>query len=238
MVGEKGKRYYNELEGFTINDTDDIVFTKIVDYLKDSIRNKNSRVIAFFEKNEDFRKFFSNSQNKTTFIKALETLNTNDKLAVRNYYLILLHQLSAINYKDKSHFVSTTKDYKTAKRFGGNQRDKTDQVILHCWQPILHEKQIVLKCGLPAYKTSPYSYQKEITIFGGIFPHFISGIEVAKTKSFYPNPNIFNGKITKDTFLYGLNIDQSNFEVIAKLTNYKKTIITDGKDTWENSTKR
>lgn len=232
MVGEKGKRYHMDLDSFMINDTDESVYEKIADYFKVTIRNKNIKVANFFETNEELKKYFSTSQNKQKFVDTINKLKPKEKLAVRNYYLILLHQLSAIKYRDKSHFVSTSVDYRIAKKFSGSI---DDQIILHCWQPITHNnKQIVKKCSLPIYTSFPYSYQKEITIYGAIFPHFISGIEVALTKRFYPNPHIFNTVITRDTFLFGLNIDQKNFKDMVRLTNYKKTIASDGIDIWEN----
>ncbi len=236
MVGDKSKRYFKDLDGFTLNDTDNSVFDKIMDYFNESIKNKNRSVQAFFENNSELKNFFSTKKNKKIFSNALKPLNIIDKLAVRNYYLILLHQISAINYRNKSHFVSASSNYDVAKKFSGLSKNKIDKIILHCWQPIKREHQIVQKCGLPTCGNAPYFYQKEITIFGGIFPHFISGLEITNAKRFFPNPNIFNNEITNDIFLGGLNINQSDFKTIIKKTNYKKSIVTDGTETWEENT--
>ena len=235
IVGDKSKRYFKDLDGFTLNDTDNSVFDKIMDYFKESIKNKNKGVQAFFENNSNLKIFFSTKQNKKIFSNALKPLNKIDKLAVRNYYLILLHQISAINYRDKSHFVSASTKYDVAKTFSGLNKNKIDKTILHCWQPIKREYQIIQKCGLPTYVSAPYFYQKEITIFGGIFPHFISGLEITHSNLFFPNPNIFNNEITNSIFLDGFNINQSDFKTIIKKTNYKKSIISDGNETWEEN---
>lgn len=236
MVGEKGKRYFQNLDGFEINNTEYYVFDKIMKYFEDSLKNKNPFVAKFFERNKDLKEFFSNRDNKKEFVKIIAKLNNRDKLAVRNYYLILLHQLSAVNYKDKSHFVSTSSNYGIAKSFAESKKSKADRIIIHCWQPVSLERKIAQKYGLPTYKIYPYPYQREITILGGIFPHFIMGIEIEHSNKFYPNPNIFKKDITKDTFLYGLDIDQSNFDDVISSTNYKKMIVSNGLDIWEENT--
>ena len=83
------------------------------------------------------------------------------------------------------------------------------------------------------YSVGPYDYQREFSILGGILPHFISGLEIIRTNDFYPNPNIFKADITNELFFSGLAIDQSNFDDVLNLTNYKRTLITDGINVWD-----
>lgn len=235
MVGEKAKRYYINDDGFEIDNVDNYVFNKIMKYFKTSLKNRNPNIISFFDRNIDLKNFFSESKNKGVFLKIIDRLNESEKNIIRNYYLILLHQMAAINYKNKSHFVSTSEDYSIALEFSESSKDQ-NRVVLHCWQPIKIERNVVKKYNLPIYTLGPYHYQREFSILGGILPHFILGIENARTKEFYPNPNIFRSEITNKTFLYGLNIDQTDFEDILELTNYKKSIVTNGIHMWENST--
>tara|TARA_R110000868_G_scaffold144361_1_gene363345 strand:- start:6090 stop:6983 length:894 start_codon:yes stop_codon:yes gene_type:complete len=237
MVGEKAQRFYTDDDNFNINETSDYVFEKIMKYFKASLKNKNTNTVTFFNRNTTLRDFFSDKSNKALFLNKIESVTENERIAIRNYYLVLLHQLASINYKNKSHFISTSRDYAIAEKFSINKLEP-HRIILHCWQPIKMENNIIRKYNLPSYSVGPYHYQKESTILGGILPHFISGLELTSTKDFFPNPNIFNADITNKIFLKGLEIDQINFHEIANLTNYKRTLSTDGIAMWENKTSR
>ncbi len=214
MVGEKAQRYYTNEENFKIDEAYDHVFEKIMEYFKTSLKNKNTYNIYFFERNLALKEFFSNRGNKKIFLEKIEDATQRERISIRNYYLTLLHQLASINYKKKSHLVSGTEDYKIAQKF-------SKEVILHCWQPIKMERNVVKKYKLPLYSFGPYDYQKEFSFIGGILPHFISALEITTTNEFFPNPNIFKRNITTEHFLHGLEIDQSNFDDIVKLTSYK-----------------
>lgn len=236
IVGEKAKRYYIDDNSFKINDYEDAVFKIIIKYFKDSIKNKNESIKYFFERNSSLRDFFNDKNNKRIFQEKIRNASDLEKLAIRDYYLTLLHQLAAINYKNKSHFVSTSRDYEIADSFSKSKKEKY-RVILHCWQPIRNEKNIVKKFNLPTYSCHPFQYQKEYSLLGGILPHFIHMIEFCHQNKFVPNPNIFNQDINEYSLYYGLDIDQNNFLEIFKLTNYKRSITTNGNVYWENSTK-
>lgn len=233
MVGEKAKRYYIDDGSFEIDNYQDVVFEKIIKYLNDSIKNKNKNTITFFERNIYLKEFFSNKYNKSQFIDFISNASIQEKLLIRNYYLILLHQLAAINYKNKSHFVSTSEDYRIAEKFSKSSSN-IERVILHCWHPFKKELNIVRKYKLPTYTLGPYHYQKEYSLIGGILPHYIAGIEFTHLDKFYPNPNIFKQEISNELFYSGLDIDQSNFDEILSLTSYKSSIATNGFEIWEN----
>ena len=235
MVGDKANRYYTINENFKIEDANDFVFNKIMDYFKSSLKSKNKNTINFFERNKKLKEFFSNKNNESIFLERIESANKDERLYIRNYYLTLLHQLAAINYKNKSHFVSTSEDYKIAVKFA-NKNSDGHSIVLHCWQPINRERCTIKKYNLPLYSIGPYDYQKEFSVLGGILPHYISGLEIKSTNDFYPSPNIFNQDITNETFLNGLEIDQRNFHTIIKLTNYKTAIVTDGQNMREINT--
>lgn len=232
MVGEKAKRYYIDDSSFEIDNYENIVFDKIIKYINDSIKNKNRNIISFFERNYFLKDFFSNRDNRAEFLEKIENASDSEKILIRNYYLALLHQLAAINYKNKSHFVSTSSDYKIAEKFAKSKRN-VEKVILHCWQPKKIEVNIVRRYNLPTYSINPFHYQKEYSLIGGIFPHFIFGIEFSHLNEFYPNPNIFKQNISNETFLSGLNIDQTDFSKVLNMTNYKKAIISNGFEMWE-----
>lgn len=233
MVGEKAKRYYIDDNSFKISDYEDVVFEKIIKYFNDSIKNKHKNIKFFFDRNSAFRDFFIDKNNKSIFKEKIRKASEQEKLVIRDYYLTLLHQLATINYKNKSHFVSTSEDYLIAESFSKSRKEQY-RVILHCWQPIKHEKHTVKKFSLPTYTFHPFQYQKEYSLLGGILPHFIHMIEFCYLNKFVPNPNIFNQDINEYSFYYGLDIDQSNFFSVLELTNYKKSITTNGSIYWEN----
>lgn len=235
MVGEKAVRYYTDNENFRIEDANEYVFDKIMEYFNSSLKSKNLNTIYFFDRNTRLKEFFSERDNRRIFLETIERADIDERLSIRNYYLTLLHQLAAINYKKKSHFVSTSGDYKIAEQFACHDIDG-HTIILHCWQPIKKERQVIKKYNLPIYSVGPYDYQKEFSVLGGILPHYISGLEIKSSNDFYPNPNIFRQEITNETFLNGLEIDQRNFHDIIKLTNYKTVIESNGLDMWEIST--
>ncbi|MDH6254205.1 hypothetical protein M2347_003932 [Chryseobacterium sp. H1D6B] len=234
MVGEKAKRYYIDDNSFRIEEYENKVFGKIIKYFNDSLKNKNENIKYFFERNSVLRDFFTDKKNKQIFQEKIREASKLEKLAIRDYYLTLLHQLAAINYKNKSHFVSASKDYKIAREFSSSRKEKY-RVILHCWQPIKNEKSIVKKFSLPTYSFHPFQYQKEYSLLGGILPHFIHVIEFCDQNKFVPNPNIFNQDITKYSLYYGLEIDQSEFFEVLEHTNYKRSMTTNGTVYWENS---
>lgn len=235
MVGEKSRRYYSLDGNFNIDDTDDYVFEKISKYFKDSLKNKNPNCVYFFSRNKVLANFFADKHNKNRFLRIVENANHHERLHIRNYYLTLLHQLAAINYKNKSHFVSTSEDYKIAEKFARQNTD-SNKVILHCWQPIRQEREIITKYDLPKYSLGPFDYQKEFSVLGGILPHFISGLELMSTNRFYPNPNIFCNEVSDQIFITGLEIDQTNFGKVLALTNYRRSLVTDGQSIWEGVT--
>jgi len=236
MVGEKSRRYYSLDGNFDIDDTDNYVFERISKYFKDSLENKNLNCTYFFIRNSTLANFFADKNNKYIFLRIIEKADYQERLHIRNYYLTLLHQLAAINYKNKSHFVSTSEDYKIAEKFARQNTD-SNKVILHCWQPIVKEREIITKYNLPKYSLGPFDYQKEVSVLGGILPHFISGLELMSTNRFHPNPNILNNEVSDQIFITGLEIDQTNFRKVWALTNYRRSLVTDGESIWEGASK-
>jgi len=234
MVGEKAKRYYLDGTEFSIDTIDNHVFEKIATYFENSLGNSKPYIASFFNRNTDLKKFFSDQNNRQLFSETINNADASEKLIIRNYYLTLLHQLATLNYKNKSHFVSTSEDYEIAQEFS-NYDKNPNRVILHCWQPIKRQKSIIKKHNLPSHLFDPFPFQKETSLLGGIFPHFIWAIEITlnNKSSFHLNPAIFKNVITDKLFINGLEIDQSNFDDIINLTKYKRTIITDGINMWE-----
>lgn len=233
MLGEKAKRYYLDDNSFEIDETNEFVFEKIADYFHSTLKNNNPNIRAFYNRNGLLSLYFSEKHNRIHFVGRLDSLKQDEQLLIRNYYLTLLHQLASIKYKNKSHFVSTSEDYEVAKKFASSRNAKQNKVVLHCWSPTQVQANIVRKYGLPTYSIGPYHYQKEISVLGGILPHFIACIESVDNGEIYPNPHIFSSEINNNTFLYGLDIDQRNFEDYFTSSNYTRSIVSNGNTMWE-----
>jgi hypothetical protein len=234
MVGEKSRNFYSD-EFFQkdnrtirIDDCDENVFNYIFDNINSSLKSKNTHTISFFDKNEKFKQFFSNkAANKQIFSSAILAAKESEQIYFKNYYLILLHQLGSINYRDSSHLVSTSMDYKVAQNFAsGNYPSKS--IVIHAWTTVNAYRDKFKKYRLPKYSGMPYKNQKEISVLAGILPHYIIGLEIIEDEIFFINPNIFINAITDNLFIDGLDIDQTDFDEVLKQTKYRKSFWVQG----------
>lgn len=241
MVGEKARSFFcetyfdfNRSSTIGLNDFSEKVFQYIFDSLNSAIKSKNTYTVNFFDKNEDFKKFFGKKTNKKEFLSKIELIKESERLYARNYYLVLLHQLGSIRYKEKSHFTSSTTNYSVAQQFSKNNNTQKE-VIIHAWSAHSELKRKLNRHHLPVYVGNPYSNQREVSIFAGILPHYIIGLEVTTENTFFINPNLFVNSVSKSTIMDGFNIDQDNFDEILKLTNYKTSFLTNGGVTSERN---
>lgn len=235
MIGEKSRNFYSD-EFFQthnnrtirIDDCDENVFNYIFDNINSSLKSKNTYTKSFFDKNEKFKQFFLNkAANKKIFSSAILTAEKNEQVFFKNYYLTLLHQLGSINYRDSSHLVSTSKDYKIAKSFAGDNFSSR-RIVIHAWTTVNARLSKFKKYGLPKYSGMPYKSQNEISILAGILPHYIIGLQIIDDENFFINPNIFINPITDNLFIDGLNINQDDFDNVLRQTNYRKSFEVQG----------
>lgn len=188
LIGEKAKNFYsdeliielnsgelNSGRNVKIDSCNEEVLRKIFDNLNKAVKNKNEFSEKFFNINKAFKEYFLNKQNKISFVTTIQ--NSIYKLSLRNYYLKLLHQLASINYKNSSHFVSTTQDSDVAIGFASHS-NSNKKVIIHCWSTNSYPIGRLRKLNLPQYRSAPYSWQKEESILAGILPHFIIGLQI------------------------------------------------------------
>lgn len=239
MVGEKGKYFYADGigslsgRGFRLDDVGRGCFAAVFDGINKVAKSRRAHHVDFFESNQAFHEYFKSKEKKDEFLDAISTLDDLNKLAIKNHYLALLHQLAAINYKSKSFHVSTTTSRSVAERFGAHSRLKP-AFILHAWQPTASFlKGIFKRAGLPNYEKEPFKSQKEISFFAGILPHYIIGFELKNGAVFY-NPAILGTRARVSNFLHGLDIDQSNFEEVWSRTSYMGSYYVAGRNYFEH----
>jgi hypothetical protein len=225
LYGDKSKYYFSknyfEKEGgtFTIDSIDKDMVNQLFKLIQKSIKNKHAVHEAFYNKNNQLKEYFLNQDNKSDFYNKLQSIQKAKALAVRNYYLKLVHQFGPKGYKTKSHHVSTTRNKHIANEFA------TD-IIIHGWDATRKINSIILKkLDLPIANGTPYP-QEEISIIGGLLPHYIIGVEFIKKKIFLLNPFIFRAKITDQLFINGLPIDQSKFFVELNKTGHSHGFVS------------
>lgn len=240
MVGEKARHFYSgeyfnliNREGILINDVNEVVFNYIFDNIHSSTKDKKPRTRDFFNKNSAFKDFFFDKKNnKKIFSASALSSPIKDQFLFRNYYLTLLHQLNAINYRNDTHIVSTSSNYSVAGKFALG-RSSGKRIIIHCWIPTSNILRDLIKNNLPIYEGAPYKEQHEVSLLAGILPHFIIGLRIVEDKLFFINPSIFNNRITNSLFKYGIEINQTNFIEIIRQTNYGAAFEMNEDEIWE-----
>jgi len=98
----------------------------------------------------------------------------------------------------------------------------------------INDKVTIKHTGLPYCKVAVFPNQEEIAIRCGLLPHFIIGFAIKM--DIYVNPAVFTAiddmyqlNSFRELFayrrklqLYGLDINQENFEVFCRRTNFKR----------------
>ena len=242
-IGDKGKKYQKKYKEkikspkvIPINGTNETVFGYIFDKFKSVIKDSTNREINHFKNNNLlFVDFFLNRKNKSFFIKSISAKSKSEQIAIRDYYLIILHRVGKIGFYGKSFFVSTSEDINIAEQFSENE-----DIIIVGWHINNDEKNIikVLKeNNLPFVDEMLYSYQKEISIKGGILPHFIIGYIKKETNEFIINENLLAFVNFPIDLLIkeGLLLNQDNFEDILSETNYIGYFTIDSSNQYSDS---
>lgn len=214
FFGEKSKNFQigNKNLKFAINDTSMKVFKKIfkiyltlsTEYIPDEFYKLNKNKFDFFD-----------VRNQAIFLKNINELSESCKVYLRNYYFSILHQLDYNDFKEVSLLLSSSADESKAT----NHSLGKNGIKINFWQM----NQIKPNCDfkdLPIFIGLPYSDEKEKSIFGAIFPHYIYSFE-SEGKIFI-NPNIPDLDDYDVIFYAGFDIDQSDFQgKLKKMTSYQ-----------------
>lgn len=225
MVGDKGKAFYKNGKGekIKLEDITKEVFVYIFDRFNKILEQKNKQVGGFGRYNTNFVKYFKDKVNKANFCsKILSISDDATKKIIRDYYLVLLHQYGYVGFKDSSFFLSTTTSFAVAENFSPDMQ-------LVCWFPkgkSNTNNDLLNHYELPSYNRSFYPNQREVSLVGGVVPHYILGY--IKDSAFELNPNIFKQESLDDLIAFGLSIDQTNFLEVLNTTNYYSGFVDNG----------
>ena len=249
LIGDKGRNFlsnindeYRSAEKRYINDVSNEYFKEIFHMIHDLLDADLVNIRGFNSQNPVFAQFFLNPNNIAEFITRLESLTPHNKLKARDYYLTLLHSHSNSEYYPNSRFVSTTRNEGIAEIFQGKGADPNDKVVFYLWMPWSDYSQFAIRFSylekiyaelltaqLPVY-FNRFFHQEEITLKGGILPHYLVGFSYFNDgqKRFSVNPNFIKNNIGEDWINEGMRIDQSDFWNTLKKTAYKGAFMVDG----------
>lgn len=254
MTGEKGRICWENRKYLDPDDTRkenfEAICKALARYIREGCRGDSGRaqkIRDFYNRNEAFCCAFDSIDD---IASRYAKLKAKDRRIVNLYYLTVAHTINSYEYRKASSMVSTTTDVNVAEKF-------TADVCIYGWVPRednscarmktidvvdTQKTEFIKRKGLPFYDSPVYPDQKEVAMRCGFLPHFIVGFMVGS--KFYVNPAI-SRSIDKmqemrsfqelNTFkhrmiMYGLDVDQSNFEDFCRMTKYKRYYTFDGKN--------
>lgn len=257
ILGAKANMFLTKLPGINdinINEANNSVFNLIFQMLSNLLNREFPfglirKFVGDFRKREfGIINFFCNQNNEQRFIDIIDKLTPYQQIIVRDYYLGLLHHISKSEYYASSFLLSTSIDFSQADKFAwrGEEKNSKNPLIIFGWVPYKYEgvlsvpdSRILTKTinmetvGLPVYEKSFFPYQKEVTLKGGLFPHYIIGyLHFERSeKIFEINPTLF--EINDSWNGVELLIDQSTFHQHLKNTLFGRYFTLDSEDQFQ-----
>jgi hypothetical protein len=162
--------------------------------LNPKTRDQRDVVDTITSKNPSLVSFFLPAENEDRLMELAAALPTPERLRLRDHYLSLLHHIGSGSYYSETFLLSTTESFDKASHFalGGNQEissvQKSTGIVIMGWVPWGLENTVkalrsvdfrptspILNFGLPLYKQLLFPHEREITLKGGLFPHYILG---------------------------------------------------------------
>ena len=236
VLGAKATMFLtNDIPGLNqidIDQADNNVFSYIFRMLSNLLQRTSAfgsigrSMYHFRKKEETLNDFFCKSSNESIFITNTNKLNSKEQIIVRDYYLALLHHVSKSEYYSSSFLLSTTTNFSQAYKFAWRREDTDSQnpLIIFGWIPnqyegilsvpdsrILKTKVDMEAYNLPVYEKSFFPFQQEITLKGGLLPHYLLGYlhRNGADEIFEINPTLFQTDDLWDGI--ELPVDQRNF---------------------------
>ena len=222
------------------NDT----FSRLFKMIRELLLNPKSRdvrdiVDKLMLRDGPLVSFFLQADNEKQLLEATSKLSSVQKLRLRDNYLLLLHHIGAGAYYSETFMLSTTESFVRACNFafGGKtavpSAQTQDAIVIMGWVP--KELENVVKTmhstdfrpgglghvtSLPLYRTPLYPFEREITLKGGLFPHYILGYLHWENgeEIFEVNPSLFDVDERWDG--RELPVDQSSWEERIRTTEF------------------
>lgn len=225
--GDKAKSFWKFQcnRPYGINEVSDKVFSLIFKEFYQILQKAsvNTQTDKYIAKNSRWFAFFSNKSNQEIFLKTVKLYNDSERLIIRNYYFSIIHQLNESNFNDSSVLISSTTNENEANKFSGGSKG----IKIFFWQPNLKKNRPVFK-DLPIFNGNPYESQKEIPVFGVIFPNYI--YKFTHNGETYLNPAIFKLTDFEIAMFTGLPVDNEDIDTKKNDETIYKSIVTDNPD--------
>ena len=200
----------------------------------------------------EFRAFFQNENNLGVFLERMNECYTPEvKLKARDYYLYFLHVAGTAGVRKETMFVSTSIDKRVAHGFARAERREGSRITFHYFVPqpfhmhviapwvADHHQRIAYAIRLPTYKAMGlFPKQREVSVKGALFPHFMLGIELVDDQKFIVNshfPEFDNSSNFLMVARNGFMIDQSEFRTRIFDTGYVRWGQTDLNGNFESN---
>jgi hypothetical protein len=256
--GDKARHFFidvfSERRNFLtgINDCSDETLSFIFDRINNVLEDPRGVSRVRENTSKEFRQFFQNQNNCHEFLQRVNESKTREtKLKARDYYLYFLHIAGKAGVRKETMFVSTTTDKRVAHSFSRAGNRNTSRLVFHYFIPqpfhfhaiapwvADHHQRIVFAIGLPTYKaTGLFPKQREVSVKGALFAHFILGIELVDDRKFIINSNFNNygNRLDFDRVArQGFTIDQSDFHSRIFDTGYIRWGQTDLNGNFESN---
>jgi hypothetical protein len=197
---------------------------------------RRTAMTNFRQREEVVSQYFCNDSNFEDFVTKTGNLTGEERIIMRDYYLALLHHMDKSQYYTASFLLSTTTSFNQAHVFAWKEeeKDSTNPIIFVGWVPknfegilsapdlpMLRQRMDVDKTGLPVYNFSFFPKQEEVTIKGGLLPHYLLGYihnDKHKGELLEINPALL--QTTAEWDGVGLNIDQRSFHEYLRYSSF------------------
>ena len=240
MLGDKSKMHYmcnynynnpipwsGEISKVRITDFD-FIFS-VMNYFVGIYNNEEWK-----KTNSEFITFFSNNDNRAILMSKMESCNTSQLLVLIDYFFWYLHKANDDRFKMHSCYDSTTTEYQTCKKFAYMNGEmngplaflyyilKPINKLATCRETIYKAEMLLTDFQLPTLKTDINHDEFELSVKGGLFPHFIIGIYEFNENRFVLNHNLFRteNRSINHVLKSGIKIDQTYFFNYLKKSNY------------------
>ncbi len=260
LIGNKGRGLINDAakrakdkKKWKLDDVQKAVFKTLFEIINIIMNESYPVVCKFSIHNKNLFDYFKDLNNLDTFVNAIARLKKEDRIKIRDYYLKLAHQFADEHFYPISSLLSVTTDFNVAdKKFSGTGEEK---IVLFGWLPLNKNnnyeitfdylnlaEQNLLENNLPIYYHSFYSDENEISLKGGLLPHFLVGFLYVDRDSdinFDINPNFLDVKSESQLWINeGLPINQSGFWNELKKTNFQGSFWVNYKGEYWNKYKK
>lgn len=230
VLGEKASNFHNDQKKYNNNNNEERDYLLDINDISDNTFRYLYNNLKEQANDIEFEDYFE-TNNEEIFLETIQVLSSKEKLRVRDYYYSYLHTCGDVVNRF-SHYTSTSLEYKNTFDF----MESDNKLIFHyiLIKPYINFAVysrnmpfLVNLCkskNLPVYKAR-YHHENEISIKGGLLPHFILGIECIENcqRTFVVNPCLFDKSLTvADIVTKGFPINQEFFNDVIKTTQYNR----------------